>query len=1213
MVIAAIAGCSFHIDRIRFPVALRDRAGDTLHMELSVAQIALSMSSASPADALCQKWLNTISPIVKKQPNIDPGRKTLRATLQDRLRRPLSPAIPSRSATPTAAQQRDNRLRIEPRRVHKVHASIGDASLVVRGSKQQDPAPNLAAAHIVALRMDALSTWTPAGLCPSVRKPTMMSLAQWQMTMTADPNEAAVYCDAQLESVEFNASTSLLSIWPPPKPASRPAETRTPTIADGLPLPKVHAGFHLGSLRVSMDADTLPSADRICLTVPEIDASLHAEYSEAHVVRTEAARRAAWKAWERGQLEGQTTHESANGKPKRTKLKRSSTATGAASAVLQDAVASAAKGELGQPHPSAQDESQRPTHRWALETHTHVQDVRLDLETNEASSTILAVGVIEGSCSGAVDAFENVTSRAALPVVNFDRKRLTSGLTIDGVQLNLEGERVWSLLAIVAKSIPPSRPKPRRTSASKLDKIPQQMLSMVCVRNFDASLATVDQRRDPDSLAGIRIRADVLALDYAHRSRYTHSLPHGQGWGARSALELPDDAPLLASALAVKHGNAAVCKISLDELTLTSIDPKAAQETRKVRIPSNVRSAVQDIAARCVLLHVPSLRARISLRKEVAQDKPFDHIAVLADLPNPMTIAIELANTYLLLLVGSCLRKCARQKGQPKSEPHLPVEHAVKFSLEVTGRRVDLPIHLPQGVQLFVGLRRVQIKHSEAVTSVSFESLNGAVHRKGVMHDGDPCDEWSAITTARDTKISLSPSDKAGPPEINIHSDSLILNIPFGFHLHDIVEGTSVSIKTTKQLIYELLLGSDASAIEPSEMHPMRLPSIQLRLRMLVFEAEDDPMETKLGLIWRSGRDEARARLERDVAFAEKMATTMQKFKASSRWSVNVSQEGLCDAADNDAAERAAAIELMADTHHRLETFNSSSWLRRLVKARSSQERREETINKRILGKFSRLQRKETWPIEFKPRSSVAPLFRSVMSDVQAQITEPLGYDWQHPQTFINSLSDRIPEGMRFSIMIPLHLRWKMSEWRVNIRDYPLPLLHVAPCDRDRDALPLDLTTNLCIAEQMGGPESTRIVDACIVHEFCKENCDGRYVIHVPKVTMPTKIFGTPTIHVGTLRPMRLCWGQSIQPAITDVAKIFDGFSSPPLDPSPKPGFWDKLPLILHGHASIEFVKEGALHLYLKGSRDPYDIYGLGAGWVKVRRNAELDGRSLTD
>ncbi|KAF6069742.1 RNA pol II promoter Fmp27 protein domain family protein [Candida albicans] len=58
----------------------------------------------------------------------------------------------------------------------------------------------------------------------------------------------------------------------------------------------------------------------------------------------------------------------------------------------------------------------------------------------------------------------------------------------------------------------------------------------------------------------------------------------------------------------------------------------------------------------------------------------------------------------------------------------------------------------------------------------------------------------------------------------------------------------------------------------------------------------------------------------------------------------------------------------------------------------------------------------------------------------------------------------------------------------------------------------------------------------------------------------------------------------------------FDRFSKPPVDPSTKLGFWDKLKYILHGKCQIRTRK--SLEVAFKGSRDPNSF----SSWVSTER-----------
>ncbi|OBZ70457.1 hypothetical protein A0H81_09961 [Grifola frondosa] len=60
--------------------------------------------------------------------------------------------------------------------------------------------------------------------------------------------------------------------------------------------------------------------------------------------------------------------------------------------------------------------------------------------------------------------------------------------------------------------------------------------------------------------------------------------------------------------------------------------------------------------------------------------------------------------------------------------------------------------------------------------------------------------------------------------------------------------------------------------------------------------------------------------------------------------------------------------------------------------------------------------------------------------------------------------------------------------------------------------------------------------------------------------------------------------------------RIIDTLSHAPRDSSPPIGFWDKLRLVFHWRVKVFFKHE--VHLHMKGSRDPHETEGAGAGFA---------------
>ncbi|KDN42722.1 hypothetical protein K437DRAFT_237559 [Tilletiaria anomala UBC 951] len=1269
--IAAVGSLGLTIERVRCAYASTNADSKTWTCEAAIEHVSFSFSSAQPQNPLCKRWLNTITPSVPANNSKNAGgpgeavavatevslatsasaaasKKTLRSSLHDRIRRPLSP-VPS-SMTPAHKD-----VRLEPRRILHVAASMGKVYVDVR--QAGGSLKSLRACSIDRIELQVLSTWTPFGLCPSIRYSICAPPAA-QTVLAGNPNESAIYFSTTIQHVALAASASLLDLLRKDKNSagfgrdarhSIPAALPTsPPSSSTFSLPKVHFGFHLGHATAKLDVGNDHDKERsaLVLTIPSIDAALHTAYQDAHVVRTDAARRAAWKEYDKNQLEWDR-----NCRPvARTQwavspaLPHNEGNYGGAGA---ESGARPRRRSIVRSNTASVDPTPVPIYKYVLSGNIHILNSAVVLQTRQATETqkTLPIGklrLVQLSTFGSLDVPTEVLAARHQRLGRQDKKSETSFI-VDGLRVSIRGPAMWNALekivnststaargsavqaTVVADSadVKADTLQPSSMRKGLLDKLPADAFANISFSDLDIDLANIDAHRDMSSLAGVKLKMKCLSIDYAHRRRSTHVLPHGEMWGARSALELPEDAPLMAGALAVKAGLAVVTRVDIDNLRLLAIDPKAVMSNREKRqqafVGSFDESELPSLPEGHCLLRVPESKIRARVLPDCKQTN-VEQVSITAEHPKAVMLAVELANTYLLMHTAGCVRRALGSTWKRKVPPARPAPSSATLVLnfDITFQRVEVPISLPEGVHLFLGLKRLQIQLSaERVASVGFETLVGAVLRKDVLENGDKHDQWSRVAIFRGVTIDIKPQPSSGLPDVALAGDSLVLNVPFNYSTHEIIEGTSVALKATKQLMHEFLLGHEPSAINPLRpMSAQSLPLLSVELRILVLEAEDDPMETRLGLIWRVGRDEARARLERQSAFAQKMSDAMRKQGAKRNnwpsstpnvngWSAaeSTSEVDSDDDSDvgNSARERAYVnTDLIADAHQRLDAFDSASWIRRVDNARAAQERREEAIAKRVLGRFSLQPKDRGWPINMRNRPSVAPLFRSAMAHILVEIQRP-NYGVDSARDFINAHGESIPDGFDFSIFIPMHLQWQMAEWRINIRDYPIPVLHVAPDESSgtQKQKALLLSTDLCIVEQMGGPESTRHIPTCLVHDICDTACDGKYIIQVPKVAMPTKIFGDPKIEIHTPRPVRLCWGQSIQPALSDVIRVFDGITTPPQDPSPKIGFWDKLPLILHGTVELDFIPEGALHLYLKGSRDPYKIHGDGAGWVK--------------
>ncbi len=93
----------------------------------------------------------------------------------------------------------------------------------------------------------------------------------------------------------------------------------------------------------------------------------------------------------------------------------------------------------------------------------------------------------------------------------------------------------------------------------------------------------------------------------------------------------------------------------------------------------------------------------------------------------------------------------------------------------------------------------------------------------------------------------------------------------------------------------------------------------------------------------------------------------------------------------------------------------------------------------------------------------------------------------------------------------------------------------------------------------------------------------GGFAIDVRRTVSSVKTYSDLNIEIHTGHPTGITWATSYQPAIQDMMMVIETFTKPQLDPSERPGFWDKIRLSFHSRANISWTGDGDVHLMLKG------------------------------
>ncbi|GAA5901240.1 uncharacterized protein JCM6883_000150 [Sporobolomyces salmoneus] len=610
---------------------------------------------------------------------------------------------------------------------------------------------------------------------------------------------------------------------------------------------------------------------------------------------------------------------------------------------------------------------------------------------------------------------------------------------------------------------------------------------------------------------------------------------------------------------------------------------------------------------------VPRLDLHVRIHKAAFNDQAtdagdsLDEIIIRLNAPE-ISLRIELFSIYLALLTFSSLRWIRPTIRLSTSDPAPPSVHKkrpkplINFTADI--RSLHVRPTLPHETHLFITFRNLVCRFTKTNGFIAQWDL-GLLAGKSRVYRG----KWEDIIRLQSTTISVrEQANNSGhqPIVVGIETKSARLRIPYRYAFNQIIDNAASLFKATKQLVHEHVKGRWDIIIEPTNEEAKRLPEINLNIGVFAIEFDDDPLERKLNMIWRVGYEEQKARLGREKAFEVK-AEAVKKTENERRDGYESSdgegggggaRNGTLDEKGDDqrrpkiTGQHTIKIE---DARQVLHGFNATQWIQRMNNASAEQARREEKLSKRLFGVES-----DFWvPIDLLPRSKAAPLGRATFHSMRLAITRASFGD-EGVRDYLHDVGKGLPRNTNFSLLVPIHLSWQFDEARFTLRDYPLPLLHIPRNHRDNSAA-WDFQTDFVVAEELGGPESVRRVKCAVIPPRFYSQSHKGFMMTVPRSAMPVKTYSAPMIKIRSGEPTRIGWGNSVQPAIQDVARVLESMTKNSPDPSDRIGFWDKIRLAIHWRVAIDFLGDkAAVIFHLKGSRDPHGLSGFGAGFAKA-------------
>ncbi|KAL6695040.1 mitochondrial protein from FMP27 domain-containing protein [Trichoderma pleuroticola] len=509
---------------------------------------------------------------------------------------------------------------------------------------------------------------------------------------------------------------------------------------------------------------------------------------------------------------------------------------------------------------------------------------------------------------------------------------------------------------------------------------------------------------------------------------------------------------------------------------------------------------------------------------------------------------------------------------------------------------------------------------------------------------------WSRMVSIKNGRLDLRESkhksnqgDYKEEKLIDVSAEAIRIGIPHEVIVHRITDNIINTIKAVQQLQHRFKTGTNEYILEKKPEGPKSVPRISIRSRNFLFEMEDGAFEWKLGMIYRAGRMEQIQRATREEAFRIKLNRVREEElkrgnngknrsrsafprgrteNSSSAWFRSRSS----DATKQDERSREGRHSAMPrynpesetlgingnskvsveEARLHLDMFNAQSWKKRIDRA--YQVSRDGV--KELRGLFWGQNEMPSDVEETENILEVAPrpaLMATYISNLHIAVDKPT-FPLEDLPDFIHKVGKGMPKDMQYSLLVPMHISVDMGEARCSLRDYPLPLLHIPGLKAGQSSRlqAVSLRTNFVLAEEFRGLESSRRVPVNIIPPRSSDpgaSKEGCFAIEVRRTIGPVKSFSDVYMDINTALPTRITWGPCYQPAIQDMMMVVESFTKPQVDPSERVGFWDKLRLNFHSRIHVAWKEDGDMHFAMKGTRDPYQVTGHGAGFIMCWRN----------
>lgn len=439
---------------------------------------------------------------------------------------------------------------------------------------------------------------------------------------------------------------------------------------------------------------------------------------------------------------------------------------------------------------------------------------------------------------------------------------------------------------------------------------------------------------------------------------------------------------------------------------------------------------------------------------------------------------------------------------------------------------------------------------------------------------------------------------------VQVTAAKIQLHVPYNYILATVVDNAIILSKAIIALHSEDTPRTSLNG--PSKRNdPLVLPfTLMLDCELFTLDFGDDPFEAKLRRIFCTGLEQQAVRLAHEEVFqskAEQVLSNNQEKDAGSQGrnpdpskALPSRQSSFFSEILNLLTNRYTSKPGEDDPSATKQASRTAGGIRSTPATTSTADPKDSATLVENARTQLRQHHEKIWISQIRHAqkaegSSTTPLAQLTMQRPHLELSQPTDL-LVHARDFIHRVGRGVPKTFDCSVVFPFHLFMRVEQTWIQVRNYPIPLLYVPHCP-DHDTVSWTLQGEYVIVDELG--------DASIARTRIAVPVVPDYTLQVVRTTSPVKFYSDVSYNIETAGLSTICWSSSYHPAIQDILHVLDTLTSPPVDPSPRLGFWDKIRLLFHARVQIHFC-QGDFGWVMKGTRNPYTLAEAGAGLAKV-------------